>query len=227
MQTEELIRTLTADCAPVRPLAHPGWRAAAWFAISLGYVAAVVAAIGLRPDISSKLADLKFLVEVGAAFLTSIMAAAAAFCAGCPGRPIWERFAPVPFLALWLASLGEGCWREWLASGGAGLAIRPDFMCFPVIIAIGIVPGLLIFIMIRRGAPIAPFSTMGLASLAAAALGAAALRLFHTADASIMVLVWQFGSVALLTGLEALFGRFFLRWPTLQEALAADRRMPR
>ena len=227
MQTEELIRTLTSDCAPVRPLAHPGWRAAVWFAISLGYVAAVVAAIGLRPDISTKLADSKFLVEVGAAFLTSMMAAAAAFCAGCPGRPIWERFAPVPFLALWLASLGEGCWREWLASSAAGLAIRPDLMCFPVIIAIGIVPGLLIFIMIRRGAPIAPFSTMGLAALAAAALGAAALRLFHPEDASIMVLVWQFGSVALLTGLESLFGRFFLRWPTLQEAFAADRRMPR
>jgi hypothetical protein len=227
MQTEELIRTLTSDCAPVRPLAHPGWRAAAWFAISLGYIAAVVAAIGLRPDISSKLADLKFLVEVGAAFLTSMMAAAAAFCAGCPGRPIWERFMPVPFLALWLASLGGGCWHDWLASGAAGLTIRPDLMCFPVIMAISIVPGALIFIMTRRGAPIAPISTMGLAALAAAALGAAALRLFHAEDASIMVLVWQFGSVVLLTGLEALFGRRTLRWRTRQEALATVRRMPR
>lgn len=227
MQTEELIRTLTADCAPVRPLAHPGWRAVTWFTISVGYVAAVVVVMGLRPDISTKLADLKFVVEVGAAFLTSMMAAAAAFCAGCPGRPIWERFAPVPFLALWLASLGEGCWHDWLASGAAGLAIRPDLMCFPVIMAISIVPGALIFIMIRRGAPIAPISTMGLAALAAAALGAAALRLFHAEDASIMVLVWQFGSVVLLTGLEALLGRRILRWRTRQEALAAVRRMPR
>jgi hypothetical protein len=183
--------------------------------------------VGLRPDISSKLADLKFVVEVGAALSTSMMAAAAAFCAGCPGRPIWERFAPILFLALWLASLGEGCWRTWLASGGAGLAIRQDLICFPVILAISIPPGMLIFVMIRRGAPIAPISTTGLAALAAAALGAASLRLFHAEDTSIMVLVWQFGSVILLTGLETLLGRRILRWPTRQEVLAADRRMPR
>ncbi len=227
MRTEELIATLTENCSPVRPLAHPGWRAVAWFAISLGYVAAVVAAMGLRPDISTKLADWRFVAEVGAALATSMMAAASAFCAGCPGRPVWERFAPVPFLALWLASLGVGCWRDWLASGGAGLAIQPDLMCLPVILAISIIPGVLIFIMIRRGAPIAPISTMGLAALAAAALGAAALRLFHTEDASIMVLVWQFGSVALLTGLEALFGRRILRWTRREEALAGYRHKAR
>ena len=45
------------------------------------------------------------------------------------------------------------------------------------------------------------------------ALGATALRLFHAQDASVMVLVWQFGSVALLTGLGALTGRQLLRWP--------------
>jgi hypothetical protein len=59
MQTDELIQTLTSDCAAVRRLAHPGWRAAFWFAISAGYVVAVVAVIGLRPDIPSKLGDLK------------------------------------------------------------------------------------------------------------------------------------------------------------------------
>lgn len=224
MRTEELIRTLSEDCKPVRPLAHPAWRAVIWFVISLGYVAVIVAVMGLRPDISSKLADWKFITEVGAPLLTSMMAAAAAFCAGCPGRPVWERLAPLPFLALWLGSLGEGCWSDWLVHGAAGLAIRPDLKCFPVILAISIPPSILIFAMTRRGAPIAPIITMGLAALAAAALAAAALRLFHTEDASVMVLFWQFGSVALLTGLEALFGPFFLHWTTREEALASHRR---
>ncbi len=224
MQSEELIRTLAANCPPVQRLPHPGGRALAWFAISLGYVAALVWVMGLRPDIHARLADAPFVVELGAALLTSMMAAAAAFCAGCPGRPIWERFAPVPFLVLWLGSLGEGCRRDWLAYGAAGLAIRPDLVCLPVIMAISLFPGALIFMMVRRGAPIAPISTTGLAALAAAALGAVALRLFHPEDASIMVLIWQFGSVALLAILEAPFGRFLLRWPTRQEALSAERR---
>jgi hypothetical protein len=226
MQTEELIRTLTSDCAAVRRLAHPGRRAACWFAISAGYVVAVVIVIGLRPELSSKLGDLKFLVGVGAAFLTSMMAAAA-FCAGCPGRPIWERFAPVPFLALWLGTLGTGCWHDWLALGVTGLAIRPEPVCFQVIFAIDFIPSILIFAMIRRGAPIAPMSAMGLAALAASALAAAALRLVHTVDSSLMVLVWQFGSLVVLTLLEAPFGRLFLRWPTQQEVLANVRRLPR
>jgi hypothetical protein len=226
MQTEELIRTLTADCPPVQPLPHPGWRAVAWFAISLAYVAVLVGLIGLRPDIYAKLSDWRFVTEVGAALLTSMMAAAGAFCAGCPGRPIWERFAPVPFAVVWLGALGAGCWHDWLVSGSAGLAVRPDPMCLPVIFGISVVPTILILAMIRRGAPIAPFSTMGLAALAAGALAAAALRLFHVENASIMVLVWQFGSVVVLTALEALFGRFFLRWPTRQEALANVRGMP-
>jgi hypothetical protein len=39
------------------------------------------------------------------------------------------------------------------------------------------------------------------------------LRLFHEQDASVMVLVWQFGSVVLLASLGALTGRRLLRWP--------------
>lgn len=224
MRTEELIRTLAKDCQPVRPLAHPAWRALIWFMLALVYAAVVVAAIGLRADISAKLADWKFMTEVGAPLAASMMAAAGAFCAGCPGRPLWERLAPLPFLALWLGSLGEGCWSDWLVHGAAGLAVRADFKCFPAILAISVAPSILIFVMARRGAPIAPVITTGLAALAAAALAAAALRLFHTEDASVMVLVWQFGSVAALTGLEALFGPLFLRWTTREEALASDGR---
>ncbi|MGC1863177.1 MAG: NrsF family protein [Methylocystis sp.] len=44
--------------------------------------------------------------------------------------------------------------------------------------------------MIRRGAPIAPMTTTGLATLAATSIAAAALLLFHEQDASVMVLVW-------------------------------------
>ena len=216
MKTDDLIRTLAANARPVHRLPHPLWRAMIWLAISTLYVAGFVWVMGLRPDIATKLAEPRFLVEVGAAYLTSMMAAAAAFCAGCPGRPIWERLAPLPFLVLWLGSLGEGCWRDWMRSGSDGLMLQPDFLCFPMIVAVSTVPALLIFIMIRRAAPIAPITTTGLATLAAAALAAAALRLFHVQDASIMVLVWQFGSVALLAAIGALFGENLLHWRHLK-----------
>jgi hypothetical protein len=212
MRTEDLVKTLAVNAEPVTPLPSPHVRMLIWFSISVAYAALVVLLVGPRPDLAERLADVRFVVEVAAAFMVSMLAAAAAFCAECPGRPLWERFAPVPAIAVWLGTLGDGCWRAWIQEGPSGLTIMPDFLCFPSIVLISLVPAILILAMIRRGAPIAPVSTTALAMLAAAALGAAALRLFHTQDASIMVLVWQFGSVAILALLGALFGRRFLRW---------------
>ncbi|MEW5962727.1 MAG: DUF1109 domain-containing protein [Pseudomonadota bacterium] len=213
MHTDDLIKALSASAPAVSPLRSPHARTATWFAISLIYAALVVVVAGPRPDLVVKLAEPKFVIEVAAALLTSMLAAAAAFCAGCPGRPLWERFAPLPALALWLGSLGTGCWQSWMRAGPDGLSLAPDLICFPSILLVSIVPGLLILAMVRRGAPIAPVTTTMLAALASAALGAAALRLFHTQDASVMVLVWQFGSVMLLTLVGALLGRSLLRWP--------------
>lgn len=215
MQTDDLIRSLAGDAKPVRRLAHPALRAVIWMMLSAGYVGLVVWLVGLRPDLMAKLSDQRFLIEVGAALLTSMMAAAAAFCAGCPGRPVWERFAPFPFLAVWLASLGEGCWRQWSQTGADGLQLQADFTCLQSISAVGLIPAVLILFMIKKGGPIAPRSATGLAILAATALAAAALRLFHTQDMSLMLLVWQFGSVALLALLGFFAGQFFLRWQTL------------
>ena len=213
MQPEELVKILAADAKPVRRLSSPMVRLLIWLGISIAYAALVVWLMGLRPDILSKLGDARFVVELSATFMTSVLAAAAAFCAGCPGRPIWERFAPLPALGLWFWSLGEGCWQSFSASGAEGLSFRIDFVCLPSILLVGILPGAVILKMIRQGAPIAPTTTTALATLAAAALGATALRLFHEQDASVMVLVWQFGSVVLLASLGALTGRRLLRWP--------------
>lgn len=211
MRTEDLVQSLSDNATPVRRLAHPALRTALWLSVSLVYFALVLAIVGLREDLASKLEDPRFIIEVSAALLTSMMAAAAAFCAGCPGRPLWERFAPFPFLAVWLASLGEGCWRQWVQTGPDG-QLQFDFLCVQVIFALSLLPALLILAMIKRGAPIAPMSTTGLATLAATALGAAVLRLFHAQDVSLMLLVWQFGSVMVLAGIGFLLGRVFLRW---------------
>ncbi len=216
MQPEHLIKILAADAKPVRRLSSPMVRLLIWLGVSVAYAAAIVWLMGLRPDIQARLADSRFTIELAATFMTSVLAAVAAFCASSPGRPLWERFAPLPALGLWFWSLGEGCWRTFVASGAEGLSFRLDFVCLPSILLVSLVPGVLMLTMIRRGAPIAPVTTTALAALAAGALGATALRLFHAQDASIMVLVWQFGSVALLAGLGALSGRQLLPWPQVQ-----------
>ena len=165
-----------------------------------------------RDDLAAKLSEIRFLVEQGAAFATAVLAAIAAFSLGIPGRSRWWAVLPLPALGLWLASLGQGCWRAWVELGAAGLVLRPDFVCFPAIVAAGAVPGVVMVLMLRRGAPLAPRLAVMLVALAAAALGDFGLRLFHPQDASVMILVWQIGTVALLSLLGNMVGPRLLVW---------------
>jgi hypothetical protein len=66
--------------------------------------------------------------------------------------------------------------------------------------------------MLRRGAPISPRISIALGALAASAVADFGLRLFHPQDVSIMVLVWQVGTVCFLSVIAGMGGRMILRW---------------
>jgi len=213
MNTDDLIARLARDIAPVHPLPSPVRRAAIWFAVALPPVALMVLAMSPRPDLAERLQDGRYLLEQAAALATAVLAAVAAFSTGIPGHPKWVVFLPLVPLAAWLGSLGEGCWQMWLRLDSEGVHFHPDWICIPAIAMTAAVPGAAMAAMIRRGAPLMPRLTAALGALAAAALADVGLRLFHPQDASLMVLVWQFGTVALLTAMAGAAGRLVLRWP--------------
>ena len=215
MRTEDLIERLARDGGPVRPLESPLRRVLVWLAVALGFAAAMVWAIGPRPDLAERLSEARFLFEQGAALATAVAAAVAALALTVPDASRLWRFLPVIPGAAWLATLGIGCFRDWAQMGPDGLRLTPDPACFGYIALIGSLPLLVMVLMLRRGAPLRPSWTLGLAALAAAAIGNFALRLFHTQDAALMVLVWQVGAVALIAAIAALAGRSILRWPGL------------
>jgi hypothetical protein len=181
-------------------------------AVSLPWLLAVVAIMSPRPDLGERLTDSRWLLEQGAALATALMAALAAFCASVPGRPRWERLLPFPFFSLWIGLLGLGCVEAWLAAGPEGLRFNPDWICFPAIVLIGTVPGVTMATMLRRGAPLSPILSTALGALATATLADFGLRFFHPQDASLMVLVWQVGTVVALTLAGAAIGPRMLRW---------------
>lgn len=209
-RTHELIRRLAADNRPTPALPSPPWRMATWLALSAPFIALAVIIASPRPDLLEKLTESRFLIEQIAALGTALTAAMAAFCATVPGLPAWRLFMPLLPLTIWLATLGQGCFVRGAEQGIT--ALTPDPLCFPVIAAIGAVPAAIIVAMLRRGAPLMPKVTMAYGALAATALADFGLRLFHPVDASLTVLVWQFGTVVILSGMLGISGRSLLRW---------------
>jgi hypothetical protein len=199
MQTELLIERLTAELTPVRRISGPLTRLAWWLLVSVPAAGLVAWAFGLRPDLAARLADRSFLLEEGAALLTAVVGIYAALCAGLPDQSGWKVWLPMAPMALWLGLLGRQCADVFLRLGPDGLSITSDAMCLPAIILGGLVPAIVIVMMLRRSGKFRTTHACLCGALGAAALSAAALRLYHREDAAVMVIVWQLGSVALLS----------------------------
>ena len=199
MKTERLVERLAAELTPVRRIARTGTRLAWWLLISVPAAGLVAWASGLRPDLVARLADRSFLVEEGAALLTALVGVYAALCAGLPDQPGWKMWLPMAPVALWFGVLGRQCLDVFLRMGPEGLSITPDAMCLPAIALGGLAPAIAIVVLLRGSGKFRTTGACLCGALGAAALGAAALRLYHMEDAAIMVIVWQLGSVALFS----------------------------
>ena len=214
MDTNQLIEQLAENGDPVQRLATPWTRTTVWLLIAAPYVVMIVFMMAPRNDLTAKFSESRFLLEQVAALCTAITAAIAAFTSIVPGYDRRLMLIPLAPLGVWLISLGQACVQTWMQSG-SGLNFTSDFICFPKIALIGAVPAFAMAFMLRKGAPIRPHISAALGGLAAAGLGNFGLRLFHTQDASMMVLVWQMGTVFALTMLAAWAGWLFLDWHPL------------
>ena len=211
MDTDRLIASLTENADPVQRLPSPWVRTALWFAMAVPYVAVIVMMMVPRDDLAVKFTDFRYLVEQIAALCTAIGAAVAAFQSIVPGYDRRFLLLPLVPLSVWLTSVGEGCVEAWLR-GGAFQDFTSDFLCIPAIALVGTLPAVAMALMLRKGAPLWPHASAALGGLAAAGLGNFGLRLFHGQDASLMVLVWQVGTVFMLTILCGWAGRLLLDW---------------
>src|SRR5207253_461600 len=97
-------------------------------------------------------------------------------------------------------------------SGSVNLGLPPDWSYFPKFALIGLVPAVAMILMLRRGAPLYPRSTLALGALAVAAVGNVGLRFFHVGEVTITVLICDFGTTALLAALAAWAGPRVLSW---------------
>jgi hypothetical protein len=212
VSTDELIRQLADDRAPVQRLRPPIVRALTWIAGTCAYMALVLFLYPGTPAITPEMLDTRFVIEWTAALVTGATAAWAAFSSTVPGYDRRILLLPVLPALVWAAMLGVGCVGDWLERGPDGVTVHADWACLPPAMVIGSIPLVVLLLMLRRGAPLRPRISVALAGLAVAGLGNAGMRLFHPGDATIVILVWHVGVAFALTALAGLLGRMVLSW---------------
>lgn len=206
-RTEDLIAQLAADVRPVRPLRPPMLRALLWLLVAVLVIGTVVAAFGIRPDFMTEMGETHYQLEWAGSMLTGILAAVAAFHVSLPDRSRAWALLPLPGLVLWLFSIGYGCMTDWVRHGPDGFALGVSFFCFRSILLISIPLSLVLLAMLRLAGPVRPVATIASGLLAASALSACGVSMFHGDEATLMVLIWHGGAVALLVGLGTLLNR--------------------
>ena len=212
--TSDVIESLVADARPVRRLRPPALRALCWLMLAALMLALVAVGHGVRPDLMLKLRQPVFTAGVVAALMTGVLAAMAAFIASVPGRSRWWLLLPAPALAAWISTIGYGCLTDWVSVGPEGISLGETARCFATLALTSIPLSLAMLIMLRYMAHLSPAPVAMMGSLAVAAMTAVALSLFHPLEASVLILVWNFGVAALFLTFSGLHGKRLLEWPT-------------
>jgi hypothetical protein len=210
--TANLINSLVTDVKPVRRLRSPMVRAACWLLFAALMLVLVAVGHGVRPDLMLKLRQPVFITGVAAALLTAVLAAMASFIASIPGLSRRWLLLPMPALAVWVSTIGYGCLTNWVSIGPDGLSLGETARCFVTLVVTSIPLSLAMLIMLRYVARLSPAPVVMTGSLAVAAMTAVALSLFHPLDATIMILMSNFGVTALLLALGNRYGQRLFAW---------------
>lgn len=211
--TDDLIARLSADAAPVRPLAPPLRRAAATMlslAVVIGIAILTFSSGELVPPPGER-GPAMLAAALIAMLATGALALVAAFHMAVPGRSRRWMSAPLIPFAAWLMLSGIGCYRNLARTGGAGLEAGHGMDCLVFILGASLLLGPLILWRLSRAAPVDPLPVALMAGLGTAALSAFLLQFFHPFSVTFVDLAIHLIAVLIVVGLTALLKRPMLR----------------
>lgn len=214
METVNLIQTLARDTKLVKRLRSPSVRLAVWAVASLVIVSVWIAAFGLRPDLSPKLGELRFIIEGLLLLAGGALSALISLILSVPDnerKPALKFSAFVPVAAwfiLLLVVLIHGVMHEEASALSAGRGIN----CIRDILLIGIGPALFLFYLVRRASSTEPALTSALILISMACIGALGTQFLCKNDRALHLLVWHFLPIAILSLTGLSLGRRLLRW---------------
>jgi hypothetical protein len=210
MNTEDLIQRLGDNLEPVKPLATPWRRAAAWLGCATAYVAGVVLLAWARGGSLDGAGD--DVTQQGALIATAVAAAVAAFASVVPASD--RRVLGIPWVPgmLVMAALVWGCIVDVRLRGTLGIGREADWPCVASIALGGALLWAVGVAMLRRGAPLTPRVSSLLIGVAAFSVANLEACLSRPHAFAITILLWHGMTTALFLTALAQVGRGLLIW---------------
>jgi hypothetical protein len=222
--TAQLIESLTARIEPVTPIASPGRRTVVWLLAAAVVIAGTTWVMGVRDDLAQEFSDCAFVLGCAAAVLTGLTAATAAFRVSVPGRSVAWLWLPMPFLVVWVGTMGYGCISDWIVEGENGLRLGRSYECLAAILVTSLPLGLLLLLMVRHAARVRRVPTAIAGGIALAAIAEAGLKLYHDAEATVMDLLIHLLGMSIVIAISIAASRgLFRRVDPLQSSPAAPK----
>jgi hypothetical protein len=192
MDTGELVRTLGAELVPVERAPRVETRTLRFCVGAFGFVAACLAAHGLRRDWLTTLHEVSFLREQGALLVLFGVSVWGVFRLAVPGRS----GSPLAKLGPPLALLG---WVGLVLARAAGAEALgpPGWKCASRMMGLAVVPLVWLLFGLRRDPLLEPRRMLLSAVWAACSLAMFGTQWLCVRDAPLHVLVWHCGPVVL------------------------------
>ena len=213
MRTEDLIQELVSEVRPVERLRPVAARLLAWVVLAALSFGVVLFLMGVRRDLGDGADQADFAFEAALLIMTAMSAAIGALVISIPGaeRSPMVRWAPV------IAALASVLWAAgelvYAAAVGAPTGrLTFAWHCVYKTASVGAIPGIALFLMVRRGAPLRAAWAGLLAVLATAAVGVLGANVICPNDRPLHMLLWHVAPLMLFAGLGAALGAWLLKW---------------
>lgn len=212
MRTEELIAKLSNEQSK-KTLKTPSYYASCLLVTLILYAIFIQFYLGLRSDLSLQLLRKSFLLEIFLLASLSLTSAIASILLIYPDHYQKKILIKIPnfLLAITISFITL---QLLLPSESLTLitANSHNIECSICIAAVSIIPSLLIFNLIKKGAA-TNFKKAGFfAILTTTSIGCITLRLAENNDSAMHLLVWHYLPTLLFSCLGALVGKYFLKW---------------
>jgi hypothetical protein len=213
VRTEEVIRQLADDVRPVRPLRPLALRVASWLVVAVLSLLVVMLLMGVRRELGDAADRTDFAVEAMLLVLTAVSAAVGALLVSIPGAGESRRVRWVPVgLGVACLMLAAGEWAYAAATGAPTGRLTFAWHCVYKTTSVAAVPGIVLFVMLRRGAPLHAAWAGLLALLATTAVGVLGANIICPNDRPLHMLLWHVLPLMIFSGAGAALGRWLLRW---------------